>query len=115
MLSSYMFWHPIYVYTCTCIYIYIYMFMTHVYIYAYTYVYIYMCICMYIYLYIHTYMYIYIHIERPSVDAADPNPEHVTPPRPTSGDVGGPRNQSRDQSMIQAHVVRSIGVFGEVP
>ena len=27
-------------------------------------------------------------IERPSADAADPNPEHVTPPRPTPGDVG---------------------------
>ena len=35
------------------------------------------------------YIYIYIYIERPSADAADPNPEHVTPPRPTPGDVGG--------------------------
>ena len=23
-----------------------------------------------------------------TADAADPNPEHVTPPRPTPGDVG---------------------------
>ena len=31
----------------------------------------------------------YINIERPSAGAADPNPEHVKPPRPTPGDVGG--------------------------
>ena len=35
------------------------------------------------------YSYICICIERPSADAADPNPEHITPPRPTQGDVGG--------------------------
>ena len=34
-------------------------------------------------------MYICISIERPLADAADPNPEHVKPPRPTPGGVGG--------------------------
>ena len=38
--------------------------------------------CEYVYIHIH------IYVERPSADAADPNPEHVTPPRPTPGDVG---------------------------
>ena len=61
---------------------------------------------MYAYLYIHIYiyihimyirmcMYIYIYIERPLSDAADPNPEHVTRPRPTPGDVGRSTKRTR--------------------
>ena len=34
-------------------------------------------------------IYTYMYIERSSADAAHPSPEHVTPPRPTPGDVGG--------------------------
>ena len=30
-----------------------------------------------------------LYIERPSADAADPNPENVAKPRPNPGDVGG--------------------------
>ena len=37
---------------------------------------------------------IYIYIERPPADAADPNPERVTPPRPTLGDVRGSPKQT---------------------
>ena len=56
--------------------------------------------------------YIHAYIERPSADAADP--EHVTPPRPTPGDVGWARNQPRNHSIVQAHSVRTIGVLGQV-
>ena len=50
----------------------------------------------------------------PFADAADPNPDHVTPRRQTAGDVGGPRKQSRDQSIVQAHPVQTVEVLGEV-
>ena len=57
----------------------------HGYIYIYIYVYVHEHMC--IYLRIFSFVYF---IERPSADAADPNPERVTPPRPTPGDVRSP-------------------------
>ena len=39
-------------------------------------------------MHIYIHIYIYTYIERPSADAADTNPEHVTSPRSTPGDVG---------------------------
>ena len=52
--------------------------------------YIYRCVYINICPYVHTCIYIcvYIYIEGPSPDAANLNPEPVTPPRPTPGDVG---------------------------
>ena len=51
----------------------------------------YICTHMHMYLCIYMYVdaYMYTCIERHSADAADPNFEHVTPPRLTPGDVGG--------------------------
>ena len=56
-------------------------------------------------------MYICTYIERPSTDAADPNPGHVTAPERLQVPSCGPR---RDQSIVQAHSVQTSVVLGEV-
>ena len=93
-----------YIYTvqaniCRCIHV-------HLFIYIY--------VCIYTYVCIYAYIYIYMCIERPSPNAADANPEHVTHPRPTPGDSGGPRNQQCNQSIVHAHSVRTLGVLDGV-
>ena len=42
------------------------------------------------------------------------NPEHVTPPYGLQTTLGGPRNQPRGQSIVQAHSVWTISVIGEL-
>ena len=54
-----------------------------------------------------------LYIERPSADAPDPNPEHVHPDR-LQVTSGGPRNQPRNDSIVQAHPVQTLEVLGEV-
>ena len=71
----------------------------------------YLYVYIYVHIYIHTciYIYIYIYIERPPADAADPNPEHVTPHRPTPGDIWNTAKPP-DHTIAQAHSVRgSLG------
>ena len=60
------------------------------------------------YAYVHVYL---LHIERPSADVADPNPE---PPNRLQV-MGFPGHQPRDQSIVQAHSVQTVGVVGHVP
>ena len=65
------------IYTCIYLYTFVYIYMLYVYIYIYLCIYICICVC----------IYIYIYIAKPLADAADPNPEHVTPSRLTPGKV----------------------------
>ena len=57
-------------------------------IYNINFIFIMLYICIYIYIYIYIFMYIFI-LKGLSADVADPNPERVTPPRPTPGESRG--------------------------
>ena len=69
------------------------------------YIYVHLYIYIHNYIRIHIYMYMNVYIERPSADAADPNPEHVTPPRPTPGDVGRSRNIPDVINQLSKHTL----------
>ena len=62
----------------------------------------------------HVSIYTSVHIERPWADTAETNPQHVTTPRTTPGVVGGSRNQTGNQSIVQAHFVLTVGVLVKV-
>ena len=75
---------------------------------------------MYMYLYTHMYTYIYMYIQIHILKDLRPMPPTRIPNTSRSADrlqvtSGGPRNQRRDQSIVQAHSVWTNGVLGHAP
>ena len=70
-------------------------------------IYIYSYVCIYVYMYV--YMYICEYLERSPANAADPNPGHVRPPRPTPGDVRVVPETNQVINHLSGHTVQASG------